>query len=417
MTESDVTSIMRPRTSRRRHLAAAYHVRLPDQAEGQGVGTPPSPLTAALDAAMARRHRRAAHRRGIFESTLVDELAPPAIADTSWVAPGRAAWSWWSDDNSPKNEAALNRFTDFAAEMGWEVLAHRRELEPDGSRRARSHPRACAREARWPAALVQLGGPHNVVTEQPRDRMHQRDVRRKEFAKLREWGIKGVKIDFWQSDKQDRIPHYLDTLRDAADYHLMVDFHGCTLPRGWERTFPHLMSMEAVQGAEQYKFNAEISGRRRLAQHRARLYAQRRRLDGLHARDLQRQQDIRAPDRLATSWRCRWCSSLGLQHFADSARRITQLPAEAQAFLKAVPAAWDESRLLAGEPGQLAVVARRKGERLVYRRHQRDRDAPVDRGEPVGDRLRSAEIRDRQGWERSGGRWWRPRRRWGRARR
>ena len=79
-----------------------------------------------------------------------------------------------------------------------------------------------------------------------------------EFAKLRDWGVKGVKVDFWQSDKQDRIRQYRDLLRDAAEFHLLVDFHGCTLPRGWSREFPNLVTMEAV-GAEQYKARVEMA--------------------------------------------------------------------------------------------------------------------------------------------------------------
>ena len=103
--------------------------------------------------------------------------------------------------------------------------------------------------------------------------MHLRDVRREEFAKLRDWGVKGVKVDFWQSDKQDRIRQYLDLLRDAADFQLMVDPHGCTLPRGWSRTYPHLMSMEAVAGRRAVQVQRGLPGEGGVAQHRARLHA------------------------------------------------------------------------------------------------------------------------------------------------
>ncbi len=347
------------------HLAAdapggRYVLRLPDQAEGQGVGAsePSSPLPWTLPWRVIIASRTPA---GIFESTLVDELAaPPAIADTTWVAPGRAAWSWWSDDNSPKDEAALNRFTDFAADMGWEyslIDANWNLMDPSALERIRAH----AREKHVGLLLwYNSGGPHNVVTEQPRDRMHLRDVRRKEFAMLRDWGVKGVKIDFWQSDKQDRIAQYLDTLRDAADYHLMVDFHGCTLPRGWERTFPHLMSMEAVQGAEQYKFNPKYPAA--AAWHNTVLAFTRNVVGSMDYTPVTFS-DSRNPH--VTTFGHELALSVvfesGLQHYADSVDAYRALPTEAIAFLKAVPAAWDESKLLAGEPGKLVVVARRKG--------------------------------------------------------
>ena len=99
------------------------------------------------------------------------------------------------------------------------------------------------------------GGPHNVVTERPRGLMDQRKVRRYEFERLAKWGVKGVKIDFFQSDKQNIIGLYHEILKDAADFKIMVNFHGCTLPRGWSRTYPHLMSMEAVRGEESYLFD------------------------------------------------------------------------------------------------------------------------------------------------------------------
>ena len=361
VTESDLTEHYAAS-----HLAAdapggRYVLRLPDQAEGQNVGAaePSSSLPWTLPWRVVIASRTPA---GIFESTLVDELAsPPVIADTTWVAPGRAAWSWWSDDNSPKDEAALNRFTDFSAEMGWEyslIDANWNLMDPAALDRIRAH----AREKHVGLLLwYNSGGPHNVVTEQPRDRMHLREVRRKEFAMLRDWGIKGVKIDFWQSDKQDRIAQYLDTLRDAADYHLMVDFHGCTLPRGWERTFPHLMSMEAVQGAEQYKFNPRYPAA--AAWHNTVLAFTRNVVGSMDYTPVTFS-DSRNPH--LTTFGHELALSVvfesGLQHYADSVEAYRALPADAIAFLKAVPAAWDESKLLAGEPGKLVVVARRKGQ-------------------------------------------------------
>ena len=182
--------------------------------------------------------------------------------------------------------------------MGWEyslIDANWNLMDPGGARRV------CWPTAREKSVGMLLwynsGGPHNEVTEQPRDRMHLRDVRRKEFAMLREWGVKGVKVDFWQSDKQDRIQQYLDLLRDAADFQLMVDSHGCTLPRGWSRTYPHLMSMEAVAGRRAVQVQQGLPGEGGVAQHRARLHAQRRRTDGLHAGYVQRRQ-VSAPDDL-----------------------------------------------------------------------------------------------------------------------
>jgi alpha-glucosidase len=335
-----------------------YQIRLPDVGEGKGVGKvePTSTLPWTLPWRVLMIGTTPA---AIVESTLVEDLAPAsAMTDTSWVKPGRASWSWWSDDDSPKNEEALTRFVDFGAQMGWEyslIDANWNLMDPAALQRVLAH----AREKGVGILLwYNSGGPHNDVTEQPRDRMDQRDVRRREFATLREWGVKGVKVDFWQSDKQDRIQQYLDLLKDAADFHLMADFHGCTMPRGWSRTWPHLMSMEAVPGAEQYKFNEKYPAR--AAWHNTVLVFTRNVVGSMDYTPVTFS-DSKFPH-LTTSGHELALSVVfesGLQHFADSVAAYRALPEAAQQFLKAVPAAWQETRLVAGEPGSLAVVARR----------------------------------------------------------
>lgn len=92
------------------------------------------------------------------------------------------------------------------------------------------------------------GGPHNVVAEQPRDIMSDPVKRKEEFRKLRQWGVKGIKVDFFRSDKQAIIQSHHDILQDAANKKLMVNFHGATLPLGWSRTYPNLVTVESVAG-------------------------------------------------------------------------------------------------------------------------------------------------------------------------
>ncbi len=335
-----------------------YRVRLPEPGEGRGVGPvePSSTLPWTLPWRVLIVGRTLAT---VFESTLVDDLSPPAVvADTSWIRPGRASWSWWSDDDSPKSETALTSFIDFGAEMGWEyslIDANWNLMDPAALARVLARGRE---KSVGMLLWYNSGGPHNEVTEQPRDRMHLRDVRRKEFAMLREWGVKGVKVDFWQSDKQDRIHQYLELLRDAADFHLMVDPHGCTLPRGWSRTYPHLMSMEAVAGAEQYKFNKDYASK--AAWHNT-VLAFTRNIVGPMDYTPVTFSDAKFPH--LTTYGHELALSIvfesGLLHFADSVAAYRALPNFALDVLKAVPAAWEETKLLAGEPGTLVVVARK----------------------------------------------------------
>ena len=205
------------------------------------------------------------------------------------------------------------------------------------------------------------GGPHNDVGEQPRDLMFDRETRRAEFARIHALGIKGVKVDFFQSDKQDIIRLYLDILQDAADFQLLVDFHGSTIPRGWSRTYPNLMTMEAVRGAEEYTFDATYAAS--APSFNTILPFTRNTIGSMDYTPVTFSKRIVAhvttnAHELALSI----IFELGLLHLADRAEAYLSLPDEPQDFLRHVPVVWDESHYLAGEPGRYIVVARRNGD-------------------------------------------------------
>lgn len=348
------------------HLAArapraVYRVTFPDGDEGLGVGDvqPSSTLPWTLPWRVVIIGDEAGR---ILESDLIRDLsAPTRLADTAWIRPGRAAWSWWSDSDSPRHAERLNAFTDLAAEMGWEyalVDANWNRMETGRIEDVVEH----AKEKKvglffW----YNSGGPHNEVMEEPRDRMHLRDVRRAEFARLRDWGAKGVKIDFWHSDKQDRYQQYRDVLADAADFELLVNFHGSTIPRGWEREFPHLIGMEAVRGAEQYRFGEYFPAN---AARQATVLPFTRNVVGamdytpVTFSDHEYARLTTNAHELAQAV----AFEAGVQHLADSVEAYRGLPEEPRTFLREVPAAWDETRGLAGEPGRMVIVARRDGD-------------------------------------------------------
>jgi alpha-glucosidase len=252
----------------------------------------------------------------------------------------------------------LNAFTDLAAEMTWEyslVDANWNFMQSGRIEDVLAHARGKGVGLLF---WYNSGGPHNDVTEAPRDRMHQRDVRRAEFAKLREWGVRGVKVDFWHSDKQDRIQQYRDILEDAAEFQLLVNFHGSTIPRGWEREFPHLIGMEAVFGAEQYKFRPEFA--KRAASHNTVLpftrnvvgvmdYTPVTFTDHKHPRTTTNAHELAQSIVFETA----------LQHFADGIDGYRALPDAPKVFLRDVPVVWDDTKALMGEPGKSVIIARR----------------------------------------------------------
>jgi hypothetical protein len=205
------------------------------------------------------------------------------------------------------------------------------------------------------------GGPHNDVSEAPRDRMTTHAQRVKEMTQLRAWGVKGIKVDFWQSDKQDRIAQYRDLLHDAADFQLMVDFHGSTIPRGWQREFPNLIGMEAVAGAEQYKFREDYAGK---APWLNAVLPFTRNVAGPMDYTPVTFSDAKYPHQTTNAHELALSIvfETPIQHFADSVDSYRAQPEAVKTFLKQVPTAWDETRVLSGEPGALLVIARRAGD-------------------------------------------------------
>jgi hypothetical protein len=208
--------------------------------------------------------------------------------------------------------------------------------------------------------------------ETPINRMSPPEVRRQEMQKIAGWGIAGIKVDFFNSDKQDRIDQYIGILEDAADYQLLVNFHGATNPRGWQRTYPHLMTHEAVNGAELYKFAGVQQVPTAITNvHHVLLRNVTGSMDytpvvfeaALSGADLP----------YAHSLALAVVFESGLQHFADRADSNTEVGYRAVFdafpyvgdFMSTVPVAWDDTRLVRGDIDDHVILARRSGDLWV----------------------------------------------------
>jgi hypothetical protein len=338
-----------------------YRIRFPQEAEGNGVGQV-CPRSSLPWKTPWRVIQVADSLSGIVESTLVTDLNPAcAVSDTSWIRPGRVSWSWWSDHDSPRDYVKLRDFVDLAAEMGWEYSL----VDANWTLMDQGNVRELARYAAGKGVGLFLwynsGGPHNIVTEKPRGCLREPEVRRFEFDLLNQWGVKGVKVDFFHSDKQDMMQLYLGILRDAAEHRLMVNFHGCTVPRGWSRTYPNLMSMEAVRGAECYTFAEEYP--EKAPWHNTILPFTRNVVGPMDYTPVafssaQYPRRTTAGHELALAV----VFESGLLHFADRTAAYRNLPPTVRQFLHWLPVAWDDTRLLGGYPGQWVVLARRNGD-------------------------------------------------------
>lgn len=173
----------------------------------------------------------------------------------------------------------------------------------------------------------------------------------------KEIGARGIKVDFFHSDKQDRIQQYIGILKDAEDFQLMVNFHGCTLPRGWSRTYPHLMSMESVKGAECYGFDKNYPER---APWYNTILPFTRNVVGPMDYTPVTFSDDNYPH--ITSHAYELALSVvyesGWVHFADGVEGYRKMPEAVIGFLKTVPVVWDEIEFLSGYPGKFVVLAR-----------------------------------------------------------
>ena len=184
----------------------------------------------------------------IFTSQMVTHLNPRSvIEDQSWIKAGRSSWSWWSE-KKPRSYKRQTKYADLSKEMTWEYI-----LVDDGWTEMKDGGTMedVVKYANNSDVNVWLWYASGAGKESdPAMIMIDPDLRKKEMKRISQLGVKGVKIDFFDTDKQRVMKLYIDILKDAIDNRLMVNFHGSTLPRGLERTYPNLMSMEAVKGAE-----------------------------------------------------------------------------------------------------------------------------------------------------------------------
>ncbi|MBN2413189.1 glycoside hydrolase family 97 catalytic domain-containing protein [candidate division KSB1 bacterium] len=338
-----------------------YRIRMPDEGEGYGTGDviPSSSLPWQTPWRVIITGSTLAQ---VVETSIVTDLSPPSsVQETDWIRPGHVSWSWWSESDSPRNFETLMSFVDLAAEMGWEYSLVDANWNLEGYGMIRDLVNYANKKGVGILLWYNSGGSHNIVTEQPRDLMFDREVRRSEFKKLQEIGVKGVKVDFFQSDKQNIISLYHDILQDAADFEMMVNFHGCTLPRGWSRTYPHLMSMEAVRGAECYKFDARYP--EKSPWHNTILTFTRNVVGPMDYTPVTFS-DVTYPH--LTTWAHELALSVvfesGWVHMADRCEAYLGLPETVKEFLKQVPAAWDDIHFVDGYPGKYTVIARKDGE-------------------------------------------------------
>ena len=300
----------------------------------------------------------------VVASTLVTDVSEPCrISDTSWIKPGSVSWIYWAYNHGSNDYQIIRQYVDMAVDMHWPYVlidAEWDEMKNGGSIEDAIRY-ALARGIKpllWynssTAWLKAWGAPG------PHERLNAPELREREFAWLEKMGVAGVKIDFFAGDKQETMEYCIDLLECAARHHLLVNFHGATIPRGWQRTYPNLMSVEAVYGAEWYNNNATLTPK--AAAHNATLPFTRNVVGPMDYTpctfsDSQHPHITTHAHELALSV----LFESPLLHWADKPESYLVQPREVRDFMSALPTTWDETRLLGGYPGEWVVMARRSG--------------------------------------------------------
>ena len=292
----------------------------------------------------------------IFETTMAENLCPPTtMSDVSWIKPGVAAWYWGgSDGNKTEIRNAYGGIfegewahCELAAEMGWDYYlvdaGWSSSWFPKFTKDAAANGVNCLI---WQTATLSS---NESFSNENMDAT---------LKKYKSWGFKGVKVDFWEDDSKETMTRIENLYKAAARNRMLVNLHGCTRPSGLRRTYPNLMTQEGIYGGEQQFWHAK----KNTAQHH---------LDVLFTRNVVGAMDF-TPGDFAT-WRGSIITQRSQGHhlalttlFESGIVHIAECPQNLKYFIgrdimKRLPAAWDESLLLEGDPLRYATVARRKG--------------------------------------------------------
>lgn len=346
-----------------------YAIAFPMAGEANGIGTTSAGM--ALPGSTPWRTLTVADNlRPIAETTVAYDVVEPLYEPSEEYRPGRYTWSWliWQDNSiNYKDQVA---FVDLAAEMGYEYCLVDNFWDATiGRERMAELSRYALGKGVGLLLWYNSNGFENDAPQTPKNRMNTVAARRREMAWLKSIGVKGIKVDFFGGDKQHTMQLYEDILYDANDFGLQVVFHGCTLPRGWERMYPNFVASEAVLASENVYFSDWHAGREAfdLTLHPfcrnavAAMDWGGTIMNRYMSRDNRRRHPRRTTDVFEMA--AAIVTQTSVQCIALQPNNLDELPAAGLDFLRSVPTAWDETRLIDGYPGRYVVMARRSGDR------------------------------------------------------
>ena len=352
------------------HKEGVYTIGFPQEGEANGNGTV-SPGIALPGETPWRTITVGKTLAPIVETTVSFDVVKPLYPAKGEYTYGRGSWSWIIGMDGSTNYKEQLRYIDFSAAMGYQsVLVDALWDKQIG----RDKIEELAKYGKNKGVALYLwynsNGYWNDAPQTPRGIMDNAIARRKEMKWMQSIGIRGIKVDFFGGDKQMTMQLYEDILSDANEYGLLVIFHGCTLPRGWERMYPNFASSEAVLASENLHFSQGSCDHEAF---NATLHPFIRNTVGsmdfggsalnkyYNADNAPRGSRRVTSDVYALATAVLFQSPV--QHFALAPNNLTDAPAWAIDFMKEVPTTWDEVRFIDGYPGKYVILARRHGDK------------------------------------------------------
>ena len=352
------------------HKEGVYTIGFPQEGEANGNGTV-SPRIALPGETPWRTITVGKTLAPIVETTVPFDVVKPLYPAKGEYTYGRGSWSWIIGMDGSTNYKEQLRYIDFSAAMGYQsVLVDALWDKQIG----RDKIEELAKYGKDKGVALYLwynsNGYWNDAPQTPRGIMDNAIARRKEMKWMQSIGIRGIKVDFFGGDKQMTMQLYEDILSDANEYGLLVIFHGCTLPRGWERMYPNFASSEAVLASENLHFSQGSCDNEAF---NATLHPFIRNTVGsmdfggsalnkyYNADNAPRGSRRVTSDVYALATAVLFQSPV--QHFALAPNNLTDAPSWAIDFMKEVPTTWDEVRFIDGYPGKYVILARRHGDK------------------------------------------------------
>jgi hypothetical protein len=347
-----------------------YRIGFPMEGEMNGWGT--STVQMALPGSTPWRTITVGHTpANIIETTVTWDLLEekyPASKDYARDY-GKGMWSWIIGMDGSCNYNEQKRYIDFAAAMGYRSLLIDALWDVQiGRERIAELSRYAQSKGVGLYLWYNSNGSWNDAPQSPKGILNNPRERRKEMKWMQENAILGIKVDFFGGDKQAMMQYYEDILSDANDFGIMCIFHGCTLPRGWERLYPNYVSSEAILASENLHFSQGFCDEE--ARDCGAMYPFTRNAVGamdFGGSALNKYYNVsneRGSRRITSDIYALATAVLfqsPVQHFALAPNNLTDAPEYAIDFMKEVPTRWDEVRFVDGYPGKYVILARRSG--------------------------------------------------------